>query len=150
MLRSAVAQVSSSMEAASMATVVLPSRVLSADAATVASVMVMVWGVSQLEGEKLMESALREPSALLRPEMATVPVGSASRTTVNEEEVPASEVSRSEPSVSPVWEMVMPELSKMRTCPELGRKLSLLWAPIATLGPFPLRLNPCHLAVTSA
>ena len=140
------------MEAASMATVVLPSRVLSADAATVASVMVtvMVWGVSQLEGEKLMESALREPSALLRPEMATVPVGSASRTTVNEEEVPASEVSRSEPSVSPVWEMVMPELSKMRTCPELGRKLSLLWAPIATLGPSPLRLNPCHLAVTSA
>ena len=138
------------MEAASMATVVLPSRVFSADAATVASVMVMVWGVSQLEGEKLRESALREPSALLRPEMATVPVGSAPRTTVNEEEVPASEVSRSELSVSPVWEMVMPELSKMRTCPELGRKLSLLWAPIATLGPFPLRLNPCHLAVTSA
>ena len=76
-------------------------------------VTVMVWAVSQLAAVKVREEELREPSVVSLPVMETVTsaVGSASRTTVNVEEAPASVVSRSDPEVVPVWAMVTPGVS---------------------------------------
>ena len=63
---------------------------------------------------KVSDEELRECSVLSAPVMETVTsaVGLASRTTVKVEVEPASVVSRlPEPSVVPVWAMVMPAVS---------------------------------------
>ena len=62
---------------------------------------------------KVRESVLSEFSVASLPVMATVTVsvGSASRTTVKVEELPASVVRRSDPEVVPVWAMVTPLVS---------------------------------------
>ena len=63
---------------------------------------------------KVSDELLSECSVLSAPVRVTVTsaVGLASRTTVNVEEPPASVVSRlPEPSVVPVWAMVMPAVS---------------------------------------
>ena len=78
---------------------------------------VTVWGVFQLPSVKvsvldpLSVEPLREFSVASSPVMATVTsaVGWASRTTVNVEVSPASVVRRlPDPSVAPVWAIVMP------------------------------------------
>ena len=73
-------------------------------------VMVMVWAVFQFAFAKVRVSVSRRFSVASWPVMETVTlaVGCASRTTVNVEELPASVVRRSAPSVVPVWVMVMP------------------------------------------
>ena len=89
--------------------VILPSAMLSSTPVTV-----MVWGVFQFDGLKLSVSALMACSEPSLPVIATltVPVGCASRMTVNDDDEPASVVSRlPELSVVPVWVMLMPLLS---------------------------------------
>ena len=73
----------------------------------------MVWAVFQLAVVKVSVSVLREFSVASLPVMETVTsaVGSASRTTVNVEVPPASVVSKSAPSVVPVWVIVTPLVS---------------------------------------
>ena len=73
----------------------------------------MVWAVFQLAVVKVRVSVLREFSVASLPVMETVTsaVGAAFRTTVNVEAPPASVVSRSAPSVVPVWVMVTPLVS---------------------------------------
>ena len=84
-------------------------------------VTVTVWAVSQLLVVNVSDEALRECSVLSAPERVTVTsaVGSASRTTVNVEVLPASVVRRlPEPSVVPVWAMVIPLAVNILVCPE--------------------------------
>ena len=88
--------------------VISPSTTVSSTPA-----MVTVWAVFQFAVVKVSVSVSREFSVVSSPvmETVTVSVGSASRTTVNVEELPASVVRRSPPSVVPVWAMVMPLVS---------------------------------------
>ena len=85
--------------------VISPSTRLSSTPVTVT-----VWGVFQLAIVKIRVSVLKEFSVVSSPVMETVTlaVGCASRTTVNVEDPPASEVRRSAPEVVPVEAMVMP------------------------------------------
>ena len=98
------------MEAVAVSVVVMsPSSRLSSTPVTVT-----VCAVFQLLVVNVSDEALRECSVLSAPVMETVTsaVGLSSRTTVNVEVEPASVVRRlPEPSVVPVWAMVMPELS---------------------------------------
>ena len=96
------------LEAVAVSVVVMsPSSRLSSTPVTV-----MVCAVFQLLVVKVSDEALSECSVLSAPVMETVTsaVGFASRTTVKVEVEPASVVSRlPEPSVLPVWAMLMPE-----------------------------------------
>ena len=77
-------------------------------------VTVTVWAVFQFAVVKVRVSVLREFSVASLPvnETVTFAVGSASRTTVKVEVPPASVVRRfPEPSLVPVWSMVMPLVS---------------------------------------